>query len=237
MAELVEVRNKELLVDSHLVAKKFGMQHKDFINTANKIIVKLEELRGDAVPPKYYKESRHYRGTDFEVYLMTREFFSLVSMRLTSKKAFEWQVKFNQAFYDMERRLLKVETNKSDIEWNSTRLIGKTARTEETNVIKQFVEYATEQGSKSAKFYYGHLTNASYKALGLMAKKHPKLRDQMNIYELSELMLAERFATNKLKEYMELERNYKDIYQTVKDDLIIFGNAVKLPARNEKTKI
>ena len=226
--DLVEVRKQEVLVDSHLVAKKFGMQHKDFINTADKIIVKLEGLRGDAVPPKYYKESRHYRGTDFNVYLMTREFFSLVSMRLTSKKAFEWQVKFNTAFYEMERRLLKVETNKSDIEWNSSRLIGKTARQEEVDTIKEFVDYATKQGSKNAKFYYSTITNASYKSLGLISSKHPKLRDEMNLYELSELMLAERLAARKIRQYMDLGRGYKDIYACVKDDLVAFGESLRL---------
>lgn len=226
--DLIEVKNKELLVDSNLVSKKFGMKHKDFINTANKVIEKIESLRGDVAPPKYYKERRTYRGNEYDVYLMTREFFSLVSMRLTGKTAFEWQVKFNQAFYEMERRLLKVETNASDIEWNASRLIGKTARRNETDAIKEFVEYATNQGSKSAKFYYKHITNAAYKALGLMAQRNPKLRDEMGIYELSELMLAERLAASKLKEYMKLKRDYKDIYESVKNDLIIFANSMKL---------
>ena len=50
----------------------------------------------------------------------------------------------------------------------------------------------------------------------------------MNIYQVSELMLAERLASNKLKEYMALDRNYKDIYESVKNDLINFANAVRL---------
>jgi len=149
-------------------------------------------------------------------------------MRLTNQKAFEWQVKFNNAFYEMERRLLKVETNSSDVEWNSSRLIGKTARRDETDAIKDFVEYATKQGSKNANMYYIHVTNASYKALGLMSQRNPKLRDEMGIYELSELMLAERLAANQLKKYMDLGRDYKDIYTSVRDDLISFADSMKL---------
>jgi len=49
MKELVEVRGKEIFADSHLVARKFGMQHKDFINTADRVIEKIGKLRGDAV--------------------------------------------------------------------------------------------------------------------------------------------------------------------------------------------
>lgn len=228
MNDLVEVRNKEILVDSHLVAKKFGMQHKDLIISANKVIEKIDKLTGGVTPPKYHEEMRHYRGTDFKVYLMSREFFSLVAMRLTSQKAFEWQVKFNDAFYSMEKRLLQVETNAVDKEWNSSRLIGKTARLEETDAIKEFEQYATKQGSKNAKMYYKHVTNASYKALGMIAGKHPKLRDEMNLYQLSELMLAERLAANKLREYMALNRDYHDIYSSVKQDLIDFANSIRL---------
>jgi len=232
MNDLIEVNNKELWVDSHLVARKFGMVHGVFVRSIEKTLQTYPDIKtineSALTTEKYYKESRHYRGTDFDIYLMNREFFSLVAMRLTSKKAREWQRVFNNAFYDMERRLLKVETNKSDIEWNSSRLIGKSARAEETDAIKDFVQYATNQGSKSAKFYYKHITNAAYKALGLMAQKHPKIRDEMSIYELSELMLAERLATAKIKEYMQLERNYKDIYETVKEDLIKFADSIRL---------
>lgn len=89
---------------------------------------------------------------NLNVTLCNRQFFSLVAMRFTSKKAREWQRKFNDAFYEMESALRKVKTNRSDIEWTSQRLIGKTARQEETDAIKLFVEYATEQGSKSAQF-------------------------------------------------------------------------------------
>jgi len=232
---LIEVKSKELWVDSHVVARKFGMVHSEFVKRIAGVLSDFPDIdefnecfKHSLASEKYYKESRHYRGTDFSVYIMNRQFFSLVAARLTTKKSREWQRKFNDAFYEMERRLLKVETNASDIEWNSSRLLGKTARMEETDTIKEFVNYATAQGSKNSQHYFKHVTNASYKALGLMASKHPKLRDEMNIYELSELMLAERFATNRLKEYMALERNYKDIYQTVRDDLVAFGNTLRL---------
>ncbi len=228
MEDLVEVKNKEILVDSHLVAKKFGMKHKDLMISADKVIAKIAKLRGGDSAPKYYVENRHYRGTDFKVYLMSREFFSLVAMRLTSQKAFEWQVKFNTAFYEMEKRLLQVENNAVDVEWNASRVIGKTARLEETQAIKEFADYATAQGSKNAKMYYKHVTNASYKALGMIAGKHPKLRDEMNLYQLSELMLAERLAAKKLREYMALGRDYHDIYNSVKQDLINFADSIRL---------
>jgi len=55
----------------------------------------------------------------------------------------------------------------------------------------------------------------------------------MGIYELSELMLAERLAANNIKKYMDLGRNYKDIYSSVKEDLIIFANSLKLTQKKQ----
>lgn len=228
MKQIVEVTKGEIWAESNLVSRKMGIKHNRFMEKANMVIGKIADLREQKLSPKYRLETRNYRGRDFDVCLMSREFFSLVMMRFETQKAFEWQVRFNQAFYEMEKALLTSQTNKNDIEWTSNRLIGITARKEETDAIKYFIEYATNQGSKNAKHYYKHITNCTYKALGMMVQRHPKLRDEMNIYQISELMLAERLAATRIKEYMDIGRHYKDIYNSVKDDLINFANAMKL---------
>jgi hypothetical protein len=53
-------------------------------------------------------------------------------------------------------------------------------------------------------------------------------KKMMDIYELSELLLAERLAKNSLKKYMSLNRHYKDIYESVKDDLIMFCDGLNM---------
>ncbi len=238
--ELVEVKNHEIFCDSWMVARKFGIKHATVVRTVERILPKLGDFRvtnGDPnsanFHPKFKTELRHYRSKNYQAYLMNRDFFVLTMMRFDTKSARKWQGQFLAAFNKMESTLLKVKTNKSDIEWTSQRLIGKTARQEEANAIKLFVEYATKQGSESAQFYFKHITNASYKALGFMTQKYPKLRDEMNIYELSQLLLAERLVSVKLIEYIEMNRHYKDIYISIRDDLIAFANAVRLPSRRE----
>ena len=227
--QLVELVNKtEVVTDSVTVARKFGIKHKDVVSNILKLSSDIEKLRGDGIPPKPTEVEREYRGAKFTAYLMTREYFSLLSMRFKGQKALEWQIKFNQAFYSMEGALLKMEHNKQDEVWLENRNQGKIGRREETDAIKQFVEYAKGQGSTKAAFYYKHITDATYKALGLMNQKYPKLRDTMNFYEISELLLAERLATQALKKYMDLGRNYKDIYESVRDDLINFANAMRI---------
>lgn len=225
---LVEVNKDEIFCDSLVVSKKFGQKHAYTVRTIKKLIEDISDLRVISNHPKVVEEERVYRGTKYTAYLMNRPFFSLLAMRMKGKKAIEWQLKFNNAFYEMEKRILQGQVNDSDSSWISSRSQGKIARKEETDAIKIFVEYATAQGSQSAKYYYKHITNATYKALGLMAQKDPKLRNSMSIYEVSQLLLAEKLAKDKLIEYMNLGRNYKDIYQSVKEDLIKFSDAMRL---------
>ena len=226
--QLVEISKNEVYAESGVVSRKFGMKHSELTKTIRKVISKIDDLRGGIAPPKYYTEGREYRGNKFTAYIMSREFFSLVAMRLTNKKAFEWQVKFNKAFYEMERRLIVKDSNSNDQIWIENRSRGKLARREETDTIKSFVNYATKQGSTKANFYYKHITNATYKALGLITQRKPKLRDVMTYMELAELQLMEHRAKQLLTKYMELERNYKDIYNCVKDDLVEFGESLRL---------
>jgi len=226
--QLVEVVKNEIVTDSITVARKFKLKHKDVVSNIQKLNGDINKLRGDGIPPKPQEVVREYRGVNFTAYLMTREYFSLLSMRFKGEKALEWQIKFNKAFYVMEESLLKADLNKQDRHWLASRENGKLARKDETDVIKEFVEYAKAQGSTKAGFYYKHITTATYKALGLMEQKYPKLRDTMNFYELSELVLAERLATQSLKKYMELGRDYHDIYESVKADLFNFADSMRI---------
>ena len=222
--------------ESDIVARKFGLQHADVVRTIEKLDSELGDLSLVGNKGKLTEFDGHYRGTDYKAYRMDRRFFSLLAMRFKGKKALEWQVKFNDAFYAMEEALLKATKNKSDIEWHSARLMGKSERIEETDAIKLFVEYAKNQGSKNAGHYYSNITNCSYRALELMAQKHPRLRDTMAGYELAELMLAERMISVKLIEYMDAERNYKDIYQCIKEDLGQFSKTMLMVSPRNKLK-
>ena len=223
--ELVEYSKGDVFCDSSMVAKRFGIKHNKIIRT----IERLEErLRGTDGTPKTEKFEKEYKGTIYTAYRMDREFFSLLSMRFDNKKALEWQIKFNNAFYEMEKRILLEENNKTNDNYIEARKQSVIGRREETDVIEDFIEYAIKQGSKSAKWYYKHITNATYRALELMVHKKPAIRDTLNPYQIAELILAERLAKNSLKKYMDMGRNYKDIFECVKTDLIDFSKTIKI---------
>ncbi len=234
--QLVEFSKDGVYCDSGIVAKKFGFKNAYVVDRIKKVIEDIGNLRVNGVDPKCYSEEREYRGNKYTAYLMNRDFFSFLVMRFKGKNAIEWQLRFIAAFNAMENQILTHDRNADNPKWLTQRGAGKIARREETDVIKEFVEYATCQGSKSAKMYYKHFTNVTYKALGFMVQAKPKLRDTMDLYELSELLLAEREAQKSIKKYMELGRGYKDIYTSVKDDLIDFGERLSMPRIEIRTK-
>lgn len=225
---LVKLVGGSIFCDSKMVANKFGMRHAKVVENIRRLIHDLKRFSVLSKDAKYIETESEYRGQRFKVYMMDRKFFSLLCMRFKGDKAFEWQLRFNDAFYVMEERLVNQITNKNDQKWISAREQGKQIRKKETDTIKEFVSYATNQGSRNAKFYYKHITKATYKALGLVAQKNPKLRESMNIVELSELVLAEQYAVKLLKKYMKTGMNYKDIYKFVRDDLVLFSNNLRI---------
>ena len=91
-----------------------------------------------------------------------------------------------------------------------------------------FVEYATNQGSKSANMYYKHFTSATYKALHFMQQAKPKLRDTLDLLQLHQLLLAEDLCKRSIKKYMEENLHYKEIYILVKQDIEKFADSLFL---------
>lgn len=114
------------------------------------------------------------------------------------------------------------------MEWLKTREIGKSIRLSLTDTIKEFVEYATSQGSKSAKLYYMNITKMEYKALGLMQENVPSLRSNFDTMELYQLLMAEDLVKRSIEKNMELGKHYKEIYLLAKIDLERYINVLKL---------
>lgn len=223
MITLVENKRGEAFADSALVARKFGMKHNKLISVVENVFIDYPDLRGSSNTPelseKYITEERIYNGQSYTAYMMNRPFFSLVAMRFTTKQAREWQRKFNAAFYQLENQLLLAKSHQHDQQWLAQRSQTKKLRKAETEVIGQFVDYATVQGSQNANNYYSLITTATYRALGLIQYKQPHLRNTLNALQLSWLVTLESIVQASLRKYMSLNVHYKEIYKLVVDDI------------------
>ena len=165
---------------------------------------------------------------------MNREAFSLLAMSFTGKKALAWKIRFNRAFYEMEKSLIQLAQNQQSEMWLAQREQSKRIRQEETDTIKEFVAYATAQGSTKAQFYYKHITVSVYKCLGLIQYKQPKIRETLDMMQTSQLILAEMVARKSLEKYMVDGEHYKAIFTLVKRDLEAFASSFLLEASHHE---
>lgn len=232
MTTLVKNKHGEAFADSAVIARKFGMKHKKVEFVIENVLNDYPDLRVLSKYPqsaeKYFTEERIYHGQSYTAYMMNRAFFSLVAMRFTTKPAREWQRKFNAAFYELEHQLLLAKSHQHDQQWLAQRSQTKLLRKAETDVIEEFVNYATVQGSGHANNYYRLITQATYRALGLIQYKQPNLRDTLNALQLSWLVTLESVAQASLRKYMKLNVHYKEIYKLVDSELRQYASPLTL---------
>ena len=145
-----------------------------------------------------------------------------------AEPAREWQSKFNAAFYQLENQLLLAKRHQQDEQWVSQRNQSKLLRKAETDVIEQFVDYATVQGSHHASNYYILITTATYRALGLIKYKQPTLPNTLNALQLSWLITLESVVQASLRKYMSNGVHYKEIYKLVALDITQYAAPLSL---------
>jgi len=237
MSAIVYVERGDLvLTDTQIVAKEFGMKHHEVMRRVSSVLSDYPQFRAvsnlpknDSIPEFVRVESRNYKGKDFDAAVMNRDFFALLMFRFETERARQKQLLFVRQFFAMEEALLKERNNQANLEWTTARQQSKVTRREETDIIQRFTDYATAQGSESAKFYYKHITMACYKCLQLVESKKPKVRDTLNLMELNQLVLAEVVAGRSLMRHMDAGEHYKVIYELVKQDLEKFADGLMLP--------
>lgn len=235
---IVEICGGKLLCDSRVLAEKFGKQHKNVLQKIDKLKRDLENLTAETLTvrkvkfPLSFEEKEHLssRGQTYRYVRMNKPAYSLLVMEFSGKKAFKTKLLFNDAFYQMEQALLRQD----NLEWKGTREQGKQIRLELTDEIKIFVEYAVNQGSKSAHRYYGNISKMQYVALGWIAyneKVSKDFRDTLDSMDLNHLLAAENVARKALLEGMDKELHYKDIFQLAKSTVMQLADIMVIKPR------
>lgn len=205
--------DEQLWTTSLDVADKFGKRH-------NNLLMAYEKLKPD-ISEKFsvlnFKRTSYMDTQKKErpMIKMTRSGFSMLVLGFSGKKAIKWREKYIMLFDSMEKVLIKTR-----IGFAEARALGKIARRAETDIIKVFVEYATDQGSQSAQMYYMTITKMTYRALELVKKglKVPDgFRDLLESRDLSFLNTAEHICAAALEDGIQRQMYYKEIYKLAKE--------------------
>lgn len=227
--QLVAIQGKQVMTDSRVIARVFGMAHNKVIDSVRVSVDEFPSLNGKSernrVPSKSAPvlcfEEKIIRGKAVAVAVMNEHAFSLVMLRFTTPRARKMQDEFVQQFHDMRLHLQAVALNKTDPAWLTARTDGKLTRREETDVIQQFVGYARAQGSQNAERYYTSLTKLVYRSLGL-----PAGRAGLSRRDIARLTVAESLVSDELQAAMDCGDEYHDAFRNAKAAVRRLGDAL-----------
>lgn len=232
--DIVSVVDNKPMTTSLIVAKKFKREHKNVLQAIEKL-----DCSGDFFAANFSAATFESRGKQYPMYQMTRDGFTFLCMGFTGHEAAKWKEAYIKVFNAMEAEILKKE-QKKQIDWKGARSQSIVSRNDLTDTIKQFVEYATEQGSKNAKNHYANITRMEYAALGLLEQlegEKSNLRDCLNIMELVQVSAAEFQAKNAIDYGMARQMHYKDIYALAKQQVIRFADSILIPKIGEQKRV
>lgn len=132
-------------------------------------------------------------------------------MGFTGQKAAQWKEKFLTAFNWQSAEIARLRTLQAAPEWTAARIEGKTARRNDSHVIKTFVEYAKSQGSKSAGKYYLVISKETNRSLFFVESAvGAGFRDGLTSAQLACVAMAERIVERALLEAMASKMFYRD---------------------------
>ena len=215
-------KNGLLFIDSREVARVTEMRHSDLLRKITKYETVLLNAKLRSVD--YFKKSKYSddSGKENRCYLLTKKGCDMVANKITGDKGIIFTAKYIDRFYEMERLLLEKQTQL----WQNTREESKVNRLMETDEIKRLIDYAKGQGSKHADKYYITFSKLANKAVGLDSGQ----RDNATANQLNNLFLIENIINNVIKDGIDKEIYYKEIYRDCKNRINSFLSVAYLKA-------
>lgn len=217
MVELM-IYQDEARAGTSLIAKGFERTHDQIL----RLVKKYKENFENFSPLKVKKILT--KGRPLEEYLLTEDqFIFLGTLLRNSEIVVNFKEKLVQEFGKARRQLLAAKAQQSNQEWLTHRELGKKQRLRMTDDIKAFVEYAKDQGSKNADKYYMIISRMTNSLLFIFQGKYQNARNLLTPEQLITLASAERIISKGLKDGMKAKTFYKDIYKSIKSNVLAFA--------------
>lgn len=213
MSELVILEGKEIYTTSLIMSENLNIKHKNIMELL-KDYSHIDDLK------RFETAEVRTKGRPLTVALLDEtQALILVSLMKNSEKVIDFKVKLVKAFIKYRKIAHQLSTQKQNEDWLLHRQESKYIRKECTDVIKEFIEYAIKQGSKSASKYYVNLSKMELRSLFLLEQKYPNAREIMTMKQLSLIKMADEAVRSTLEEEMIKGTFYKDIYKIAKEKI------------------
>jgi phage regulator Rha-like protein len=219
--KLVVLEKNKPVTTSLIIAEGVKTEHHSVITLIRRHLKSLKEFG----TLEFQVRKSGGRPLEFAILNEEQTTFLITCMRNTDT-VIEFKIKLVKEFYKMKNVISKISERQTDEEWKLNRNIGKIARKEETDIIKEFVEYAKLQGSTKAEMYYSNISKMENKGLFLIQEKFKNIREVLTGQQLQVLCSADQIVKNAIKEGMLKNMNYKDIYLLAKERIEIFSTII-----------
>lgn len=203
----------QIVTDSRDVAALIGKRHKDVIRQIRTMDAHLSGR--NFAPADFFIKATYMddQGKPRPCYYLTQMGCEMVANKQTGAGGTLFTAQYVKAFHAMKEFIME---RNSPI-WQDTRTLTKEVRRQETDVIRELVDYARTQGSQHAVKYYTSISKLANKAAGIDD------RDLAHVGQLTALMLIEQVIADEIRASIAAQKPYKEIYTSVQQRLLAFG--------------
>ena len=204
MNDLVYLKSDEVFTDSMVIAKGTDNQHKSVVAIIKKYHKDFEDF--GRLEFSDLKSTNPKGGRPTKVYRLNEEQAALLMTYLGNAEIVRtFKKRLVHQFFEMRKFIAERHTK----EWVETRQQGKMTRKSETDVIKELVEYAKDQGSTHSHMLYTTYSKLANRMVGIKGKE----RDIATTIQLNNLNIFENIILNLIRVGMSQEMDYHDIYR------------------------
>lgn len=208
MNELVFIQKDDIFTNTMIIAQYSGNEHESVVAMLKKYLADFEE--SGKIEFTDLKSGNPKGGRPTRIYILNEEQAMLLVTYLDNTvEVRRFKKNLVRQFISMRRLLLERQT----ADWQQARIESKSVRLQETDAIKELVEYAKIQGSTHSDRLY-----MNYSKLVKQLATYDT-RDAASTETLTAIILLERIMTNIIMQEMAMNTHYKMIYQKAKIQL------------------
>jgi len=212
----------EQRISSELIAEHIGTTYKVTNNLIRTHKKKLESL-GELPFQKAVGERKNlaYLNEDQAIFLMT--------LSKNTEQVVKFKYQLVKAFSELRRKQAIIDENHAKVGWQQNRELGKLTHRDNTDTIKDFISYATAQGSQ------GYQDNG-YKVIGNLIKAALSIdnRDDIDEQQLHLVATACLICDLALEHGMAEGLPYKSIYKQAKHNVELLTSLAMIKATGKK---
>lgn len=226
--EIVKMHDAEPRAGTFLIAQGFDREHSKVVRLIEKYkdrFLRLENNKRLSRELIVHKVPAKTAGRPVEEYLLNeKQTIFLGSLFRNTEIVLDFKERLANDFVEVKSRLLAIINQNQDPTYQLTRDTGKIVRKQATDQMQRFVEYSTEQGSKSANMYYSNITRMMNGMLFITEGKYKNLRNVMTTQQLMTVSSAEQIIDRSLRIGMDKKLFYKEVYKEVKANVMLFAD-------------